>query len=234
MKEYYIYAYYRDGLIYYVGKGSGRRIHDKTYRTVELPPKQNRRKLIEGIYDEDEAYEEERKIIEVIGRQSDGGPLENESTGGKGGYTYTQPESARKAIGEGRRKYYELYPEEKQRSVISYRERTTEEERAERYRKGALSVSAGHARRTPEQVAESQRKRLATRRANEAADPNYAAKRAKATRKQLETKNAKTPEQKAERIRKLKATVAAKSPEEKAEIQRKRLTTRARKRAERS
>ena len=82
--EYYTYAYLReDGTPYYIGKGKGYRINQKT-RTVPLPPKDRRVKLKTGLTSQ-EAIDEEVKLIAQYGRKDIGtGILRNMTDGGDG------------------------------------------------------------------------------------------------------------------------------------------------------
>jgi hypothetical protein len=93
--NYYVYCLYRpDGHPFYVGKGSGKRLHDHE-RDKNNPHKRNiialatrcgqeidKRKLVEGLQEED-AYELERFLIQEIGREPQG-PLVNLTDGGDG------------------------------------------------------------------------------------------------------------------------------------------------------
>jgi group I intron endonuclease len=104
MNNYYTYAYLReDGTPYYIGKGKGKRIHDKT-RTVNLPPKE-RRVLLKQNLTEDEAFNHEIYMIAVFGRKDLGtGILYNKTNGGEGlsGKIFT--EEHKKKIGEETKK----------------------------------------------------------------------------------------------------------------------------------
>ena len=78
LNKYYVYQYLReDGTPYYIGKGSGSRIHDKNHK-VKLPPKE-RRQIIEKNLDEETAYWLESCYIYKHGmiHMMNGGILEN-------------------------------------------------------------------------------------------------------------------------------------------------------------
>ena len=81
MKKYYTYAYLReDGTPYYIGKGSGNRIHRQ--HSVNIPP-EDRRVFLKQNLTEEEAFSHEVEMIEYYGRKCMGGLLENRAPGGK-------------------------------------------------------------------------------------------------------------------------------------------------------
>jgi len=84
--NYYTYAYLReDGTPYYIGKGSGKRIHNPSGKCVNLPPLNRRIKLKEFV-DEESAYKHEEYMIAILGRKDIGtGMLRNMCDGGKSG-----------------------------------------------------------------------------------------------------------------------------------------------------
>ena len=84
MNNYYTYAYLReDGTPYYVGKGKGKRIHDRNH-SVSLPPEQRRIYLKQNLT-ETEAFRHERYMIEIFGRINiETGILYNVTSGGQG------------------------------------------------------------------------------------------------------------------------------------------------------
>jgi hypothetical protein len=90
--EYYTYAYLReDGTPYYIGKGKGNRAYVKHWRSkikggYFAPPEKNKILILKKNLTEDEAYQHEMYMIEVLGRKDLGtGILRNMSAGGKGG-----------------------------------------------------------------------------------------------------------------------------------------------------
>ena len=85
---YYTYAYLReDGTPYYVGKGKGIRIHSKSNRIFNPPPKSRRIYLKQNLTEE-EAFKHEIYMISILGRKDLGtGILHNKSNGGIGGGT---------------------------------------------------------------------------------------------------------------------------------------------------
>jgi hypothetical protein len=83
MKKYYCYFYLRcDGTPYYVGKGCGDRIDNKSHPGIYLPPKERRVIICENLT-EHEAFDLEKKYIKQYGRKDLGtGILYNRTEGG--------------------------------------------------------------------------------------------------------------------------------------------------------
>jgi len=81
---YYTYAYLReDRTPYYIGKGKGRRVHQK--HNGFYPPSKDRILLLKQNLIEDEAFRHEVYMISVFGRKDLGtGILHNKTNGGKG------------------------------------------------------------------------------------------------------------------------------------------------------
>jgi len=84
MNNYYTYAYLReDGTPYYIGKGTGKRIHSKLH-TINLPPEDRRIFLKTGLTAKD-ASKHEIYLIFILGRKDTGtGILRNLTDGGEG------------------------------------------------------------------------------------------------------------------------------------------------------
>jgi len=82
--NYYTYAYLReDGTPYYIGKGKGRRIHQK--HNGFYPPEKNRRIFLKQNLTEEEAFRHEKYMIAVFGRKDiETGILHNKPDGGAG------------------------------------------------------------------------------------------------------------------------------------------------------
>lgn len=85
MNSFYTYMYVReDGTPYYIGKGTGKRMHSERH-SVWLPPKE-RRVYLKTSLTEEEALKHERYMIHVLGRKDIGtGILRNLTDGGDGG-----------------------------------------------------------------------------------------------------------------------------------------------------
>ena len=80
---FYVYAYLRkDGTPYYIGKGHGKRIHNR-HENVKVPPRERRVFLKENL-EEQEAYDYEMELIKDYGRKNfdEGGILWNVAVGG--------------------------------------------------------------------------------------------------------------------------------------------------------
>jgi len=104
---YYTYAYLReDGTPYYIGKGKGNRIHSKSNRIFNPPPKERRIFLKQNLTEED-AFKHEVYMISLFGRKDLGtGILHNKSNGGIGGGAMkgkSQSEKSKKLIGDANR-----------------------------------------------------------------------------------------------------------------------------------
>jgi hypothetical protein len=73
---FYVYQYVTEsGIPYYIGKGSGRRIH-RHHTKTELPPLDRRIIIKDGLTNE-EAKQLEGELITRYGRKLDGGILDN-------------------------------------------------------------------------------------------------------------------------------------------------------------
>ena len=136
--KFYIYAYLReDKTPYYVGKGSGSRIHTTHKRggRADLPlPPQDRRVIIKEFDSEEECYEFEKWMIELYGREIDGGILYNLSVGGGGARCDTT--GNRFDMKEYWKEYYQtnketLYKKHRERVENGYKR---DKEKAKEYR----------------------------------------------------------------------------------------------------
>ncbi len=94
---YYTYAYLRlDGSPYYIGKGRGKRAYDNKH-TINLPPR-DRIKILDYFEVEEDAINEEIRLIKHYGRKDKGnGILRNLTWGGDGSSQYLTEEEAREA-----------------------------------------------------------------------------------------------------------------------------------------
>jgi hypothetical protein len=101
MNNYYTYAYLReDGTPYYIGKGKGKRIHQKCRRLFNLPPKE-RRIFLKKNLTEKEAFNHEIYMISVLGRKDLGtGILNNFTDGGEGASGLKCSEETRRKLSE--------------------------------------------------------------------------------------------------------------------------------------
>jgi len=84
--NYYTYAYLReDGTPYYIGKGSGTRIYQKSGRIVKPPKDKSRIIFLKKNLTEDESFKHEIYMISIFGRKDLGsGILHNRTNGGDG------------------------------------------------------------------------------------------------------------------------------------------------------
>ena len=75
-KIFYVYQYVDNlGIPYYIGKGKGKRIHEKHYKTIV--PVMECRQFIQIEMTEMEALDLENTLIRQYGRKIDGGTLDN-------------------------------------------------------------------------------------------------------------------------------------------------------------
>jgi len=94
---YYTYAYLRlDGTPYYIGKGRGKRAYSDNHR-IGLPSP-DRIKILDYFDVEEDAINEEIRLIKHYGRKDKGnGILRNQTWGGDGSSQYLTEEEAREA-----------------------------------------------------------------------------------------------------------------------------------------
>ena len=114
--RFYVYAYLReDGTPYYIGKGSGWRMH-QSHGYLNLPPDKSRRvKLRERLTDE-ESQEYEKELIAKYGRKGfdEGGILRNITKGGDSGRVkYHTEEEAKEAQRKKQPEYIKRWIENK-------------------------------------------------------------------------------------------------------------------------
>jgi hypothetical protein len=86
MNEFYTYAYLRENdTPYYIGKGKGKRAHEKTGRPCGVPANRDRILILKKNLSEVEAFLHEKYMIFVFGRKDLGtGILHNKTDGGEG------------------------------------------------------------------------------------------------------------------------------------------------------
>ena len=86
MNKFYVYGYFReDGTPYYIGKGCGRRAWSR-HKVIRRPVDRSRIKILAEGLSEEEAFEWEFDLIDLLGRKDLGtGCLRNLTSGGVGG-----------------------------------------------------------------------------------------------------------------------------------------------------
>jgi hypothetical protein len=132
---YYTYAYLReDRTPYYIGKGTGRRAFRKHERRgkniVPLPP-EDRILILKKFDYEDDAFRHEDYMIELYGRECDGGILINLTVGGRSRAFYKTDEERRDAINANSNRRYHSSPQRKEynrKKRAEYRQKNKEEE----------------------------------------------------------------------------------------------------------
>lgn len=133
-RRFYVYAYMRaDGTPYYIGRGTGKRMHNKNHN-VALPPYERRIVLMEALTTQ-EADEWEMDLISILGRKQHGGCLRNLTDGG-GGAVGTKHSPEHKAyIKNYLIDFWAANPEKNQQRLlkaVETRKRTWSPEKAER------------------------------------------------------------------------------------------------------
>jgi hypothetical protein len=102
MNVYYTYAYLRDnGTPYYIGKGKGRRIHQKNGRPCGKPKDKSKIIFLKKNLTESEAFKHEIYMIFLYGRKDLGeGILHNKTNGGDGASGAVRSEETKKKMSE--------------------------------------------------------------------------------------------------------------------------------------
>ena len=141
MKEYYTYAYLReDRTPYYIGKGTGKRAYVKHTRGkgnfVPVPKDRDRILILKHFNSDEEAHKHEEYMIDVYGREIDGGILLNLAIGGISRAIYTD-EERRERNRERSNKFYHNNPYRKEYNKLKQREYRQNPEKIERERERA-------------------------------------------------------------------------------------------------
>jgi hypothetical protein len=102
---YYTYAYLRtDKTPYYIGKGKGKRLYDKSRKGVKPPIDKSRIIILKQNLTEEEAFRHEIYMIVVFGRKDLGsGILHNKTNGGDGSSGWIATPELRKRMSEYRK-----------------------------------------------------------------------------------------------------------------------------------
>jgi len=95
--NYYTYAYLRqDGTPYYIGKGKGNRIYQKSGDVIKPPKNKNRIIFLKQNLTEDNAFKHEIYMISIFGRKDlNTGILHNRTNGGEGASGHIQSEETK-------------------------------------------------------------------------------------------------------------------------------------------
>lgn len=104
MNRFYVYVFLREDRYtpYYVGKGTGHRMYQRTGRVVLPPTDRTRIVKIKDDLLECQSLELEKTLIRFWGREKDGGVLHNLTDGGDG--VSGLSEESKKKIGENTRR----------------------------------------------------------------------------------------------------------------------------------
>lgn len=173
MKDYYTYAYLReDKSPYYIGKGTGKRKTQphlrKNGKFVPIPSDPERILILKYFENDEDAHRHEEYMIDVFGREIDGGILINLCVGGMSRAFYKTDEERRLAINKRLKRRYHNSPErrqyhkEKQKEYRSdpikkERERENERKRYEQNRDSILGKKYKWREQNKERLAEKRR-----------------------------------------------------------------------------
>ena len=154
--RFYTYAYLRksDRTPYYIGKGTGKRAHDRSSHRVKVPDDRDRIIFLKENVSEREAWDYEREMIQFYGRKDLGtGILRNMSDGGEG-QANPSPESRRKNSERNKKAYEEgINPLSKLTSEerVEYSKRAAKSRAEGQWLKDNPEYNGGSLGRTPEQ-----------------------------------------------------------------------------------
>jgi hypothetical protein len=103
--DYYTYAYLReDKTPYYIGKGKGNRIFNRSRGDIRPPKDKSRVIYLKQNITEEEAFKHEIYMISVFGRKDlDTGILRNKTNGGEGSSGAIRSDEYRKKLSESRK-----------------------------------------------------------------------------------------------------------------------------------
>ena len=179
-RRFYVYAYMRtDGSPYYIGKGTGRRIHHPNH-CVAIPPIERRVVLAQSLTNE-EAQEWEVDLISLFRRKVDGGILRNLTLGGEGALGHRHTPEHKAFISQHLTEYWAANPLKRKAlaaKAAAARKRAWNAEKAERL------AAARRGKKAPEAVKQKMKASQAKRRAKETPEQRMAVYiRAAATRR---------------------------------------------------
>ena len=137
----YTYAYLReDGTPYYIGKGSGRRayrFHERRGgKCVPVPQDKNRILILKHFETDEAAHKHEEYMIDVYGREIDGGILLNLAIGGISRAIYTDEERRQRSKDRAHHNYHNK-PGRKEYQHEKTREYRRDPEKLEKERENA-------------------------------------------------------------------------------------------------
>lgn len=121
MSDFYVYAYYEDGVPYYIGKGKGDRINGQ--HSVKMPER-NQRIVLHQDLTEQKAFEIEHYLIKFYGRECDGGILLNKRTGPSNkpaGYKQTEEHKLKRSLAQKGKKRGPMSEEAKLKMSLAKR-----------------------------------------------------------------------------------------------------------------
>ena len=127
--RFYTYAYLReDRTPYYIGKGTGKRLHNKGRKDIRPPKDKSRVIFLKKNLIEEEAFKHEIYMIAVFGRKDLGtGILHNRTDGGDGSSGVVVSEETKRKMSKARKG--KSFSEEHKRKISEAKKNQTEETR---------------------------------------------------------------------------------------------------------